>query len=147
MSVNIETNGDTLRVRGLTELAAMNADEFKAQVLAAMSDDLRYIEGDMSGLEFIDSRGLGALIALQRVCRSRNGRLRLLNPSYPMEQVIRIAQLGRLFEVVREWAPTRHDQGGVRLSQGWESDAGFRRPDSSIIGSRRFGPTRCNNES
>ena len=100
MSVKFETNGNTLQVWGLTELAALNADEFKAQALAAMSDDLKSIEGDMSGLEFIDSRGLGALISLQRVCRSRNGRLRLLNPSYPMEQVIRIAQLGRVFEVV-----------------------------------------------
>lgn len=100
MSVRLEANGNTLLVRGLRELAAFNADEFKAQVLAALADDLRFIEGDMSGLEFIDSRGLGALISLHRVCRSRNGRLRLVNPSSTLEQVIRIAQLGRAFEIV-----------------------------------------------
>jgi anti-sigma B factor antagonist len=100
MSVRIKPNGNTLQVEGLTVLAGSNADQFKAQVLAAMREDQQFIEGDMSALEFIDSRGLGALIALYRVCRSRNGRLRLVDPSPPMEQIIRMAQLGGVFQVV-----------------------------------------------
>jgi anti-anti-sigma factor len=144
MSVRLEANGNTLLVRGLRELAAFNADEFKAQVLAALADDLRFIEGDMSGLEFIDSRGLGALISLHRVCRSRNGRLRLVNPSStgtghshrPARTCVRD----------REPLSSRLDQDRVRLSQAVEGGSRLTKPFCPVVGLRRFRSAGCEDQ-
>ena len=109
--MKMEAYGNTLRVWGHNELTATNVDQFKSQVLAATSDRVRFIECDMSELKFIDSRGVGTLISLNRACQSNDGRLRLIAPSPVMEQVIRIARLDRAFEVLREPQPAAGKAG------------------------------------
>ena len=58
------------------------------------------IEVDLSGTTFLDCGGLGALIALRNATRDRKGRMRLLNPTPPVEQVLNLLEAQRVFEIV-----------------------------------------------
>ena len=57
---------------------------------------------DLSGVDFMDSSGLGALFALYRVIDQRDGVvLRLLNPLPEIQQLLELTQMRQLFEIVR----------------------------------------------
>ncbi len=56
---------------------------------------------DLGNVGFIDSQGLGALISALKVLRHSGGALVLANISEPVEAVLRITRLIRVFEVRR----------------------------------------------
>jgi anti-anti-sigma factor len=121
-NMKMELAGDTLQLRGLKELAATNADQIKAAVAAACSDGdgIHSIECDVSGVHFIDSHGVGALIALNRMCRARHGRLRLRDPSRPVELVLQLTRLGRVFEVINDTTLEGGDKPGQAFGKTGE---------------------------
>jgi anti-sigma B factor antagonist len=96
-----QTNGETLSITGIKELAAANSNSFRDQVRAALSDGQKIIEIDLSQTMFIDSCGLGALISLHKTACSRNGLVRLLNPTPPVQQILELTRMHRIFEIVK----------------------------------------------
>lgn len=52
---------------------------------------------DLSGLQFIASAGLGALVAMRELVRVRGGELRLAAPTPAVLEILTITGLGRLF--------------------------------------------------
>jgi anti-sigma B factor antagonist len=99
--MKMEAQGDTLRISGLTELGAANSNTFRDQARAALRETHTTIEIDLSQTTFLDSCGLGALIALHKTACNRNGLLRLLNPLPPIQQVLELTRLNRIFEIVK----------------------------------------------
>lgn len=99
--MKMEAQGDTLRISGLTELGAANSNHFRDQARAALADTQTTIEIDLSQTTFLDSCGLGALIALHKTACNRNGLLRLLNPLPPVRQVLELTRLNRIFDIVK----------------------------------------------
>jgi anti-sigma B factor antagonist len=99
--MKIEVQGDTLRISGLKELGAANANAFRDEARAAMADGQRNVEIDLSQTTFIDSCGLGALIALHKTACARNGVLRLLNPPPPVQQILELTRMHRIFQIVK----------------------------------------------
>jgi anti-sigma B factor antagonist len=57
------------------------------------------IELDLSETTFIDTRGLAALIVLNRTAQRRNGQLRLVNPSQKVRRVLERTQMDRLIPI------------------------------------------------
>ena len=92
----------TLRISGVKELAAANADAFHDEVRAALPPTLHAIEIDLSETSFVDSRGLGALVSLYNTANHRNGgiRVRLLNPTRAVQQLFELTRMHRMFEIV-----------------------------------------------
>ena len=99
--MNFRSDGDTLSVGGVTELSAANATQFKDQVRGALGESHRNIAIDLSGAVFLDSCGLGALISLQKTATPRNGVVRLLSPAPPIQQILELTRMHRIFEIVR----------------------------------------------
>jgi anti-sigma B factor antagonist len=95
------SNGDTLHISGIKELAAANSNSFRDQVRAALTEPQRIIEIDLSETMFVDSCGLGALISLHKTACSRNGLVRLLNPTPPVQQILELTRMHRIFEIVK----------------------------------------------
>ncbi|MBI3911221.1 MAG: STAS domain-containing protein [Armatimonadetes bacterium] len=60
---------------------------------------------DMRRLHFIDSRGLGTLIALAREARARGGEVALAEPTLPVRNILAITRTEALFPVVDLHAP------------------------------------------
>ncbi len=79
------------------------------EVLLAMEDKFETrrkvrtanIEIDLSQTSFVDSCGLGTLIALHKTACSRRGMVRLLNPTPPVQQILELTRMHRIFEIVK----------------------------------------------
>jgi anti-sigma B factor antagonist len=99
--MKIQIQGDTLRITDVRELGAANSNTFRDQARAAMSDAQKNIEIDLSQTSFVDSCGLGTLIALHKTACSRRGMVRLLNPTPPVQQILELTRMHRIFEIVK----------------------------------------------
>ena len=102
MNIKVQIQGDTLNVGGVKELSAANANAFRDQVRASMADKLKNIDIDLSQTMFLDSCGLGALISLHKTACTRSGAVRLLNPTPPVQQILELTRLHRVFEIVKK---------------------------------------------
>ena len=100
MNIRLTIQGNTLHICGVQELNSSNAKAFRDQVRSAMSDSLQNIEIDLSRATFMDSTGLGALIALRRTASGRNGQVRLLNPAVEVRQILELTRTRRIFTIL-----------------------------------------------
>jgi anti-sigma B factor antagonist len=98
--MKLQIHGDTLVVSGLRELGAANANAFRDQVRAALGEAQKIIEIDLSRTTFVDSCGLGALISLHKTVCARNGLVRLHKPTAPVQQILELTRMHRIFEIV-----------------------------------------------
>lgn len=99
--MKIQSRDDqTLEVGGILELDASNAARVRDDIRAAITPAHTALEIDLSAITFLDSSGLGALIALHKTLRSQNGTLRLVNPTPSANQIIELTRLHRVFEIV-----------------------------------------------
>jgi anti-sigma B factor antagonist len=99
--MKIEPRGSILLISGLAELNASNAGSFRDQARAALTEQQNTIDVDLSETRFVDSSGLGALIALHKTVCGRNGRLRILNPTSTVQQILELTRMHRIFEIVK----------------------------------------------
>jgi|SRR5438105_1425068 len=99
--MKIQTEGDTLRISDVQELAASNSNAFRDQARSALTNGQKNIEIDLSHTTFVDSCGLGALVALHKTACSRKGTVRLLNPLPSVQQILELTRMHRIFEIVK----------------------------------------------
>lgn len=99
--MKVQNNGEIICISGIKELAAANANAFRDQVRASMTDTHKFIEIDLSETMFLDSCGLGALISLHKTVCARNGLVRLVNPTPPVQQILELTRMHRIFEIVK----------------------------------------------
>ena len=83
---------------GPVTLEVANADDFRAAVEAAIGE-ARQAVLDMRSVEFVDSSGLSALVALARFFRRRGGELRLAGLQRRVWTVFEVTRLYRAFEI------------------------------------------------
>jgi len=98
--MKLEIQKTTLKVTGVRELGANTAHAFRDQVRAALNASLRIVEIDLARTSFVDSCGLGALIAILKSARACGATVRLVNPTSSIQQILEMTRLHRLFEVV-----------------------------------------------
>ena len=117
--MNINQQNGTVSVTGLRELNAANAQAFRAALARAMSHDLKAIEIDLSQTQAVDGAGLGALVGLYETAREHRKRegfaLRLTNPTPPVQQMIELARLHHLFEIMPPVSPPDQAQPPINL--------------------------------
>ena len=87
----------TLFVRG--ELDIDNASEFGEQLTQAMAESHSPTMVDLSGVEFIDSSGINALIEAQRTAPSHGTELVLVAPSTSCRRVFEILGMTTQFTI------------------------------------------------
>lgn len=93
-----DKRAEVLRVDGIKELTAADARHFRERVLATLNGH-RVIEVDLSQTRAMDCGGLGALIALRNVTGERRGKVCLLNLTPPVERLLNLLHVERLFEI------------------------------------------------
>ena len=100
--MKVQANGETLSVSGIKELGAANSNTFRDHVKAEFREPQKNIEIDLSQTNFVDSCGLGALISLHKATCNRNGTVRLVNPTAPVQQILELTRMHRIFEIVNQ---------------------------------------------
>ncbi len=102
MSLVIEghvTNGKLRADVGVKRLDAASSREFKKQVDQIWSPEVTSVEFDFSMVEFIDSSGVGSLLGVYKRLPQGNATVRLLNVKAPVQSVIELLRLHRIFEI------------------------------------------------
>ena len=99
--MKLEIRGETLCISEIKELGTANFDDFRNQARATMTPAQKDIDVDLSQTLFIDSCGLGALISLHKTACGRNGTVRLLHPTPPIQQILELTRMHRIFEIVK----------------------------------------------
>ncbi|MBL9134920.1 MAG: STAS domain-containing protein [Verrucomicrobiales bacterium] len=94
------TDDRRLKVTDLKELVAGNASQLREEVRHSLTEECKGVDIDLSQTSFVDSSGLGALIAIQKSLRLHHGNLRLLEPSASAMQVIELTRLHQFFEII-----------------------------------------------
>lgn len=72
---------------------------FKEKMRGLLDDRRRQLVVDLGNVEFVDSSGLGALIATLKVLRARDGDMVLANVTEAVRSVLEITRLLRVFDV------------------------------------------------
>jgi anti-anti-sigma factor len=104
--MRIEQHQDTLHVFGVRQLDSAHATMVYEAVLESVTAEVRNIEVDLSDTIFLDSCGLGTLVALRKLVAPGTGGVRLINPTPAALQLLELTRLYRVLEVVqREEAP------------------------------------------
>ena len=91
------TEGDkaVLAVRGSVDLTT--APALRTRLAELIDDGHTCVVVDMSGTDFLDSTGLGALVAALKRLRMKDGEIRLVCTSGHVRKVFEITSLDRVF--------------------------------------------------
>ena len=109
MEINIGMDGDIVIMDLNGDLVASTAEELKTQVSKLNEKNFRYVLVDISKINFMDSSGLGACMAVHKSLSEKNGLLVLAKPSEAVAKVFRITRADQKLKVI----PSK--QEGIKL--------------------------------
>jgi len=81
-------------------LNGVTAPEFKKRVASMVENGKKKLVIDMSGVVFVDSSGLSALISALKIARESGGWLKLVSLQEQPLSVIKLMLLDRIFEIL-----------------------------------------------
>ena len=71
-------------------------------VLKLLQNDRKQILLNLREVPYIDSSGLGEMVACYKGAREKNGTVKLLNPSEKVNELLQITRLEEVFETYRD---------------------------------------------
>ena len=86
----LELNGD---------LDVSSAPALQAALQELIDQGGQHVIVDLSGVPFMDSSGLGVLVAAHRRISATGGQLALVNPAPTLQKVFQLTRTNRLFKV------------------------------------------------
>lgn len=106
-----------LQVAGEVDLATR--DELRERLLALVAEGARHLVVDLTGLEFIDSSGLGVLIRVRNVVQEQGGSLTLVANQERILKPFRVTGLADNYFTIVDSVDT-----AVNAADGAEPDGG-----------------------
>src|SRR5205085_737928 len=113
MQPAVEKVGDvTIVAVNVKELDAGNADQFRRDV-APVLKDCRKLVLDLDRVQFVDSRGCGAILSCLKQLSTVGGDLKLCGVTAPVRMVFELIRMNKLCEIVgtREEAVQAFEKG------------------------------------
>ena len=100
MRVHVVRDGMVARlsVSGCDAIDSANAAEVKSEALRLLGD-VPDVVVDLTGVDFLDSAGVGVLVGLFKNSRLRGGRARFCGITPGVRSVLELIQLDRIFEI------------------------------------------------
>ena len=98
MAVEVESfkSVDLVKVSGRIDSASAPALD---EALKQLTENGRYkLVLELSGVEYMSSAGVRALVSALRTCKGRFGDVRIANPSERVQEVLELAGLTSLFQ-------------------------------------------------
>lgn len=102
MEINIENRGEAVVLRCVGSLDADTVALFKKRANELFDGGASKLIMDATGISFIDSMGLGAMIALLRRTRKKNGDLKIFGLNKSVREIFDITRLHKLFDVCKD---------------------------------------------
>lgn len=97
LELTTEKNADETIVRGTGKITAATADHFQTTIRGIIPGSKRIVL-DLTGVEYIDSTGLGALVSVYMAAGRANCELELANPKPRVRDLLHLTKLASVFE-------------------------------------------------
>ena len=98
MKISIRKSGN----KGYADISGSmyveDALELRERLLGLLDEGVKEIFVDMSGLEYIDSAGLGMLIGINKKCLQRGGRLTVGELKGMVGEIFKLTRMDLVFE-------------------------------------------------
>jgi anti-sigma B factor antagonist len=91
-----ETGNDLAVVRCTGRLNMVSAPELREAVTGVIAAGRPRVAVDLSGVDFMDSSGLGALVGCLKSARQAGGDLRIAAPSAQVLMVLKLSNIDRI---------------------------------------------------
>ena len=99
MKLKSETIDDVVVITVLADaLDAGNVVDFKSSITPLLEDS-RKVALDMNRVKFMDSSGVGAMLACLRILHTRNGELKLFNLRRQLTDLFKLVRLDRIIGI------------------------------------------------
>lgn len=95
MESTVDGDRAVVEVHGSVDLTT--APELRNRLAELIDDGVTCIVTDLTGTDFLDSTGLGALVSALKRLRMRNGEIRVVCTSGHVRKVFEITSLDRVF--------------------------------------------------
>lgn len=99
LNYNISNNVDKLVIDLNGDLDAYASDDFKNEVIKSL-DTPKDIIFDATGLDFIDSTGLGSLISIYNKIKEEDKSITIKNIKSNVKKIFEITELDKVFNIV-----------------------------------------------
>ena len=96
----ITKDGDKVIVKPGRDIVASMIDELKSELKQALDDGAAALTIDLSGVEMMDSMGIGVLIAAHNSLQKNGAQLQLTNPSADILKLLRNMRLDQHFLIL-----------------------------------------------
>jgi anti-anti-sigma factor len=96
LSIRTSVEATTATVAAEGEIDLSTVDELRSAVTAAADAGVETLRLDLTGVEFIDSAGLGGLLELRSTLRARSVTLQISAEDGPVRQAMEITGLSEL---------------------------------------------------
>ncbi|MBV8984983.1 MAG: STAS domain-containing protein [Acidimicrobiia bacterium] len=97
LEVDRKSDWRVLTVRG--EIDVTTTPRVRAQLISLLSEGKPNVIVDLEGVDFLDSSGLGALVAALKLARSRSGELRIVcDQQRSVRKVLEVTGLERVLD-------------------------------------------------
>jgi anti-sigma B factor antagonist len=96
-----EVLGDCTLVRVRGDIDVHTAPDLRTHLLGVLRSGERHLVIDLDGVDFMDSCGIGILVAVRRRLQSDGGVLRMVCSREPLLKVLRITAMDRTFPIHR----------------------------------------------
>ncbi len=90
---------DKIVIKPGRDIVASNADEFKNELRELVKELPKEIEIDMSGVEIVDSPGIGVLVATNNSLEISEGKLTLTNVADSIYKMFTLMRLDSHFKI------------------------------------------------
>lgn len=99
MEVNIRDHGEH-KILGINgEVDLYNVGELKKTLFSVTEGAIQSVVVDMKNVNYMDSSGIGALVAGQKKMRAHGGRFALMNIHEDVLNILKLATLDKFFKI------------------------------------------------
>jgi anti-sigma B factor antagonist len=99
MDIEIKNLGEHKIITVNGEVDLYNVSELKKALFSAIDGSCKSIVVDMKNVNYMDSSGIGALVAGQKKMKAHNGRFALVNIHEDVLNILKLATLDRFFKI------------------------------------------------
>ena len=116
MEMNVTRDGDLVLVELAGPMGEESRDMFRSQLHPLIGERGARFLIDMSGVQRINSPGVGSLVALAADANTHNGRVILCSPSSFVTVILNVTRLNTFFEIAASIAEGRERLSDVKAA-------------------------------
>jgi anti-anti-sigma factor len=90
---------DAIVVSVVGEIDSQSAEQFRQDLVALVNSDVKHLVLNLSDLSYINSSGLGALVAAYKRVRTLDGSLRLCHVRGAIAEVMKLIRLHTIVDI------------------------------------------------